>query len=379
MVTKTNIITIITMIFTVLLISSVSAEFWSCFNKGEKINFCNPKITDRTAPNDGYLICMSSYTESEQCYNSAGWNNCNALTHPEECGGTGGDTDIDSKAPNLTIISPLQNSVYDSRSVLLSFQLNEKADVYYIDNINGKGRWIRVCQECLSYSGKRSFNEGKNDLTFKAIDVVGNTAYKNLSFSIDSNKPKIIKIEPKEDFVSTEFSVSYNEENINSVKLNYGNILTGIKSKSLQNCPNGKKQKCSTSFSLKEYDGQNIEYWFEITDIAGNIAISKKLNAEVDETSPNLNNQDSFWLQGQGKNNKYIYFTLNIIEKNFDSVSYIDNPSDAKSRWKTLCLRLKGGICEKKVSFGKGNHSIDVQIIDKAGNSISKRIGFDVS
>ncbi len=362
-----------------LSISFASAEFWACFSKAEKINFCNPKIPDRTCDASmGCEFCMSVYNEALNCFTPGNWMVCNTL--PKNCANYGGG-EIDGEPPELTISSPTPEGIFTSRSVLLDFSLDEKSDVYYIDNINGRGRWTRVCQDCQSYSRKRSFKEGLNDLTFKAKDVVGNEEFFEWSFFVDSKKPKIYGTEPKKGFIGSEFSMSFSEENPKKLTLYYGNPVKGQRNKQLNlggDCYQSKgRTYCSAEVDLIDYDGQSIEYYFELEDIAGNIAKSKSIWLEVDETAPVLSNQNSFWLQGEGKYNKYIYFTFNINEKNFDEINYIDY-SDSKPRARTLCSRLRNGICESKKSFRIGHHVVDIEIIDKAGNAIGKRIEFDV-
>ena len=115
---------------------------------------------------------------------------------------------------------------------------------------------------------------------------------------------------------------------------------------------------------------------------------SKTNDLEVDTTFPVLNNPGSFWMQGNASegDDKYIFFNFSITEKNFDEVLYIDY-SDSMPRWKRLCSNLDkenkediAGICERKKSFKKEEyHSVDIQIVDEAGNAIStERLEFFV-
>ena len=53
---------------------------------------------------------------------------------------------------------------------------------------------------------------------------------------------------------------------------------------------------------LEDYDGQVIDYTFELEDIAGNIGVQRRpVSLEVDTTFPVLNNPESFWEQGEGE------------------------------------------------------------------------------
>ena len=63
----------------IFLTSLTSAYFWACFSKGEKINYCNPDVPDRTCYNSaGCPFCMSSYNETKNCFNGGG-DKCNFI------------------------------------------------------------------------------------------------------------------------------------------------------------------------------------------------------------------------------------------------------------------------------------------------------------
>ena len=72
-----------------------------------------------------------------------------------------------------------------------------------------------------------------------------------------------------------------------------------------------------------------------------------------------------------------IEFVLNITEVNFDEALYIDN-SASNSRWITLCSSLKAGICKKSLTLKPGNHSIDIQVFDDAGNSVATHLDINI-
>lgn len=371
---KKKAILALSIIFLILLTSSVSAEFWACFNKGDKIDYCNPKVSDRTCSSSGGCeYCMKNYNETRQCYNQGNWRICNTLL--KECSNFG-NSSVDKEPPVLTLNSPVQSRIYNSRSVLVDFVLDEEADVLYLDLINGRGRWKRVCQDCYDYSGRRRFNEGLNNLTFKAVDGIGNEFFLDRSFFIDSKNPQIHKTEPRSDYASGTFEIQYTEENLESIELIYGNDETGMKNKTATNCASGKRQWCSIDVDLSDYDGERIKYYFVVRDTAENEKKSQiRQNLIIDTIAPNLNNPDDFWVYTSG--NRYVYFNLNVTENNLYKIEYIDN-SASRPIWKNLCSRLRNGICETKKAFRAGHHNVDIQIIDKAGNAIGKNIEFEV-
>jgi len=377
-----KIILVIGMIFVVLLITSfVSAEFLACFQKGEIVEYCSGYKPDWTCDsNNGCQRCMSKHNETENCYVHGSWPKCNQL--PPECSFFSGNASFDITPPVLTLISPLDGLVYNSRKVLLKFGLNEIADVYYLDLLNGRGRWTRVCSDCPagnpSYSRERSFKEGLNNLQFRVKDTVGNPAYQEISFTIDSKDPKISKTEPRRGFADGDFYVKFKEDNPVTLTLYYGNDNYEVDIES-ECIPDRKYYECNVNVDLDNYNGQEIEYWFVLTDIAGNFDDSRHYEIEVDTTFPVVNN-DPIYTQGDvgTRYNKYIYFNLNITEENFDEVSYSYIDSRGRLRDKRLCSRLRDGICEKKKTFKRGHHDITVSVMDEAGNSIGIPISFDV-
>jgi len=274
--------------------------------------------------------------------------------------------------------------VYNSRYVLFDIESNEPATMKYLDNINGRGRWKTLCSRCDEYDRSRSLRDGLQDITIKATDINGNSINITRQFSIDSKKPRIYRTAPKKGFADGMFQVQFKEENPTSLKLYYG-IFGDMREKNiaLENpavCYEYKKKTyCDTSVDLNDFDGKIIKYWFELEDIAGTVDESKTKELEVDTTFPVLNNPGSFWEQGDGRYNKYIYFTFNVTEKNFDEITYIDY-FDIRARERRLCSRLNNkGVCEKRKSFRKGDHVVDIKIIDEAGNDIStERIEFTV-
>jgi hypothetical protein len=347
-------------------ISFVSAYKWLCLTHGDKY-----PMGTRTCDHDICQLCVTD--EGFQAF----YTHCNDLP---SCVSTSASV-IDSEPPNITVLSPLQGGIYNSASVLFSVKTDEACSLYYIDNIEGRGRWSRVCTSCLRYSNNRRFDEGFNNITIKCTDKQGNSATAVREFRIDSKKPKITKTGPRNGLTSGDFEVQFKEENPTSLILHYGNS-SKKQTKSLnltKDCYEYKsKQYCSTNANLKPYNGQEIEYWFELKDIAGSSDESRPINLDVDTTFPVLNNNKSFWKQGNGTYSKYIYFTFNVTEKNFGEITYAYKDDRGVEREKRICSSLKGSLCEKKEIFRKGNYTLNVQITDEAGNAIAESIKFKV-
>ncbi len=311
--------------------------------------------------------------------------NLNNPTHPSNCNNIGncqpfgGGGTVDVEPPLITINSPIEGGIYDSRKVLFDLEANEPTTFKYTDNIKGRGRIKNMARNVFQYFRKLSFKDGLNDITIFGNDRLGNTAEKTITFFVDSKKPRISKTFPRKGFANGVFDVEFKESNPNELILYYGNDHTGIRNTNLNidECnTNRGRHYCNINVNLNDYDGQDIEYWFKLEDISGKITNSRNIVLSVDTTNPILVNED-YYTQGTGRNKKFIYFNMEIDEVNFDVITYIDN-EDSRGREKRICSRLRTNRCIKRVSFKPGHHELDVQVTDEAGNSISKRLEFDV-
>ena len=373
--TKKALVAAILAVSLVATLSFVSAEFWACAEKGQVINYCNNYKPPRTCgTSNGCIYCMSKYNETANCYVHGVWPKCMKL--PQECSNVGGNTTIDSQPPKLEINNPIEGRIYNSRVVLLDLQVDEKSDIYYTD-LDKWGRWIPVCNDCFGYERTRSFSEGPNRIQFRASDVVGNTAYKNVSFFIDSMKPRILREEPKDGFTSGDFSIQFKEDNPVGLFMTYGDVNPGFNVHEIDigsECQLDRgRYYCDTHINLTAYDGHEILYWVTLRDIAGTSTDSRKHNGlDVDTTSPVINSLT------HTISNRYVNFAVNVTEENFDGATYSYTDTNGRTREGRLCYRLKNGICEKKLSFKPGHFDVSIQVIDKAGNSVGQVVSFDI-
>ncbi len=370
---KVVIVIFLSTILAVLISSLSSAVFWACFNYQQKIDFCNPNTPDRTCSSEmGCSYCMSTYDETRDCYNQGSINSCNALGGAE-CQYFGNSSNIDILPPNITLRSPIQEGIYKSRAINFDLSLNERSDVSYTDIVNGRGRWTNICNDCFSMNRTRSFKDGYNQLMLKAKDRVGNTAYKNISFYIDSRKPRVTKIDPRSGFTSGFFDVWFIEENPVNVTLYYEGSSLSSSNIALNQCEKlpGTRDKytCSHFVNLSNYNNQEVSFWVDVTDIANAVSSSRIVELNLD-TKPPIINSLNYTRMG-----RRILFTINITELNFDKATYIDN-SASRPKERILCSSLKNGICSKSITLNSfpAQHDIDIIVRDEAGNSAERNI-----
>ncbi|MEK6887186.1 MAG: hypothetical protein AABW88_05130, partial [Nanoarchaeota archaeon] len=215
----------------------------------------------------------------------------------------------------IDVFSPVQDAVYNNRMVLINLSMS--ANVSYFKYADNGGSLRTLCRKCDSYSKKKPFDDGFHELTIFGIFNIG-TVYNYVNFMVDSKKPRILKTNPRRGFATGFFEVEFEEENPVSLFLNYGNELRNAEL-NISECEKKKtKRICNVSVELADYDLQEIEYWFNITDIAGNSDESKNISIDVDVSAPII----SFF--NYSINGEYVTFLLNITEPNFEEVDYID-------------------------------------------------------
>ncbi len=188
--------------------------------------------------------------------------------------------------------------------------------------------------------------------------------------SAESRYPLIIKFSPTKGFASGTFEIQFIDPSSSSVTLNYalfslekGNYYT----KTLQSneCAREKdKHTCKTSINLSQFNGQDITYWFGVSDSAGGSIETRQVSLEVDTMPPVINSFQHTLV----RNALNLFFNIN--DKNFDSIRYIDE-KDKIPKLKSLCSSLANGICEAKLILSKGIHKIRFIISDKANNTVT--------
>jgi len=264
-----------------------------------------------------------------------------------------------------TISSPSDNSIYPSRRILFNITTSERlSEISYIDYSNSRPRWRTLCIDCDGYEIERGFPEGEHDVKIKCVPYVGGDEIHEVKFTNDYREPKISQTLPKENSFTngSNFYIRYSEENVKEISMTFN------PTQNLINCPSGKNQECSIDLDLTGYNNPEIEYYFTITDMAGNTAESNLIKVKVDTTPPIIENPDSFYEKKGG----YIYFNIDITEDNFDRVSYSYIDSKGRLKEKKLCSKLKSGKCVKKVRIKDGEGNRKIIVMDEAGNRVEK-------
>jgi len=259
---------------------------------------------------------------------------------------------------DLNVYSP-ENKLYNNKKIVFNISASEILyKIEYINYNDASPRLKSLCTNCEEYGFLKlrriTLNEGDNNITIRGTGEFGQVVEKNIFLKIESKQPKIIKTFPERGFVSGIFNISFEEENPMNVTLSYGNIGIGFRigKVDLPNCVlERKKWSCGINVNLFDFDGQEIEYYFSVVDVANNTAISKIRSLDVDFTPPIIN-EFGYTIMGNR-----VKFDFNITENNFNRINYIDYNEKAP-RQRALCTTLKNGICIKKISFPIGEHNL---------------------
>ena len=276
---------------------------------------------------------------------------------------------------NLEIISPENRNItnpYKNKAVRIDINLdgtvvaNERIDKIELrDNTKKSPKWVKLCSNCgYSYNKTKSFQEGWNNITIKATDIYGNIKEEDRLFFIDSKSPVISSTVPSRNKYTngSNFYIKFREDNPKEVSVSFNPTIA----LDLSKCTESRSyRECYNDLNLTDFDGTYIEYWFNVSDYASSVT-SKKTMIKVDTSSPTINNLNVSVI------GRYVYFNMTILNENkdsFDKVEYIDNITDPKARWKSMCTSLKNNVCYKRVSLSYGSHNITIRSTDEAGNS----------
>jgi len=192
--------------------------------------------------------------------------------------------------PSVIINSP-KEGVYGDRRVPIEIEVNESVDeIKYVDGMSSKSKEVKLCNNCNGYGNEKRktklFKDGSHNLTFFFIDGEVIVYEESLNFLVDSKNPIISMVKPKGGLSSGTFELKFIEKNPKELFLHYGNDLEGFRHHKLNidtECfSNVKNYLCKTKIDLYDFNNEEIKYWFELKDIAGNIDKSGKRRLKVD-------------------------------------------------------------------------------------------------
>ena len=279
---------------------------------------------------------------------------------------------------NITLVSPI-DKVYGSKRIQINLTTDSNVSKIDFIDYNARPVWKTMCTDCDNIGAYKSisysFKDGINNISFRATDYYGTTREQNIVFRIDTEKPTISDVYPSRGTYTNGslFFVKYSESNLKDITL-YINSTIKDYVIHLTDCSSGKNKICSTDALLSENTGNEIEYYYALTDIADNLVMSKKTKVKVDSVSPVL----TLFSPAQNLTSaKNVVFNITVSEN--VKLEYIDN-SNKHPKFTKICSNCNG-FGNKKVQsllFTKGSHDVLIRATDNAGNSDTKEVLFSV-
>jgi len=270
---------------------------------------------------------------------------------------------VEASAAVINIVSPMENVEYSNNRLPVMIALNKEVESLEY-SLNGDN-FRNLCTRCSEYNRDKIFEEGTNQLLVRAIDYAGNVNEESTEFIVDSKEPVVIETLPGQgDYVNSQFSIKYTEDNVERIKLYYGqgNNFNNVE---LNNCESGRNKECSVNVDLSSYEG-TLFYYFTIEDPT-HLVTSDLVSFNVDYDDPILNVYSPIEFS---YNEKIIPISLNVNE-NVDVQYSIDG-----GRFLTLCRDCTD--YDRRRTFSYGEHEIIFKAIDYAGNYDEKTVDFEV-
>lgn len=272
----------------------------------------------------------------------------------------------------LNVSSPEEGKTYTTRQIPVSIDFGIDAEFFMLRQDDRDYRTL--CRECTHYNNTKPFSEGLNIISIKVRHPLGTEAFQNISFIVETKSPVIRKTFPEKGFTTGLFEVQFQEENPDSLTLNYGNAEIGFRQKlvPISNCVRERFDFiCMEEVNLIDFNGQNINYFFTLTDIAGNSDMSIPRSLSVDLTPPIIK-EINYTIDKRN-----VEFVIKVEEDNFNKLEYMDS-TDRVPVFKSICSLDRDGICRRTFSFSRVTHSLQIRAMDKAGNTDTEFLNFTI-
>ena len=310
-----------------------------------------------------YDSCGRRQTKKQDCEEGCEDGECaTSCLDIELCNGVDDDCDdeVDEDCvENIEILSPEQNSEFDTSRVEIELEI---ADPNSKVEYNRKGRWMRFCSDPEECKKTLSLNQGENTIEFRAIDSKAQESQAILEVFVDSRKPRLNRQLPRNrKHTNGEFTAVYSEDYLEQINLYINNENILVK----ESCDSGKMQECILEYDVSDYEGQEIEYYFEVKDKF--FTVSKNpYKVIVDTIAPELE-----IVSFEKISDRYERYKAEIVVSEEVKLTY---DYEGLRRPRSICSR-----CDEKTktfSFRDKPDYIDIIAVDKAGNQDVERIIF---
>ncbi len=267
---------------------------------------------------------------------------------------------IDREAPTLAIVAPEENAILSGNVTLSvkSSDTNMQGVYYSIDS----GSWIALSHEGAIWSAMLNtlnYDDGKHVIRFVANDSAGNTAYSNMTVSVDNKEPTLVNINVPTGIVSGITTISVEVSDSVGVET----VIAKLQSANFNGTYTMYKS-ASSVYSLRLNTSNMKDGSYTMAIIAKNYGgITNEVSTQfvIDNTAPEVKYTGSNVVHGAT--------TLTFEVK--------DVTSGVKSAWIAIDnghwvkVTVEKGIIKYKwetMLLDNGVHRVQVKVIDNAGN-----------
>jgi len=267
---------------------------------------------------------------------------------------------VDRAAPTLAIVAPEDNAVISGNVTLSvkSSDTNMQGVYYSVDS----GSWIALSHEGALWSAMLNtlnYDDGKHVIHFMSNDSAGNTAYSNITVSIDNKAPTLVNINMPTGIVSGITTISVEVSDSVGVETVIAKLHTdGF------NGTYTMYRSASDVYSLRLNTSNMKDGSYTMTIIAKNYGgISNEVLTQfmIDNTAPVVKYTGSEVVHGMA--------TLSFEVK--DATSGVNSAWIAIDNGHWVKVSVEKGVIKYKwntMLLDNGVHKVQVKVIDNAGN-----------
>ncbi|MBA2846290.1 parallel beta-helix repeat protein [Methanococcus maripaludis] len=272
---------------------------------------------------------------------------------------------LDMAAPEVIINSPLNESIYNTSSILINVTAIDSSDVSLVTVEIENVKNVTLSLNGSYYTGNTgNLLDGIYNITVTSKDENGNTnTTKPVTITIDTTAPKVIINHAEDDFnrITNILNVTINDLSLDSViaEINNGTVLKNI----TLNETNGYFGNSTYEFS----EGLNTVKIYA-NDSFGHRNSNETVDFVVDLTKPviTVNIED-----GKYFNNGSNVINFTVDEDYIDSVTAFNGSTE-------ILLNNSTGNYLNSVALNEGVYNVTIRINDTAGNNVNKTVRFTV-
>ncbi|MBA2858621.1 hypothetical protein HNP93_001322 [Methanococcus maripaludis] len=272
---------------------------------------------------------------------------------------------LDMAAPEVTINSPLNESIYNTSSILINVTAIDSSDVssvtVEIENVKN----VTLSLNGSYYTGNTgNLSDGIYNITVTSKDENGNTnTTKPVTITIDTTAPKVIINHAEDDFnrITNILNITINDLSLDSViaEINNGTVLKNI----TLNETNGYFGNSTYEFS----EGLNTVKIYA-NDSFGHMNSSETVDFVVDLIDPVITVNT---VEGGYFNNGSNVLNFTVDEDYIDSVTAFNGSNE-------IALENSTGNYLNSVALNEGVYNVTIRINDTAGNIDTENVNFTV-